>query len=259
MMKRIFLLILFFLIVIGIGKIFGQGSAGAKSDIEPRTLVDMNTAGVLSKGMFSVGTENLPDGVFILKMDVGIFNGFNFGISYGAANFIGKGEIKFYKYPGVNVRLRIFDEEISFPAILVGFDSQGKGEYLDSLRRFEVKSPGFFLAVSKNFNVYGMMSLHGSLNYSLETSDEDNNLNIIIGVEKTIGNYVSLVAEYNFGLNDDMNRIGRGRGYLNAGIRWTVGKGLTIGFDLRNLAKNRIQDTYGADRAFRLEFASLIF
>lgn len=251
--------IIIFLSLIFVNITNAQGSAGSKSDIEPRVLVDMNTAGILQRGMFAISSEQLPEGVFILKMDVGVFNQFNFGISYGAANFVGKGEMKFYKYPGVNVRFRIFDEEPSFPAMVLGFDSQGKGEYLDSIRRFEVKSPGFFLVASKNFNFMGLMSLHGSLNYSLETSDQDKNLNIIIGVEKTIGSQVSVVAEYDFGLNDDESKVGRGRGYLNAGVRWSIGKGLTLGFDFRNLTNNRISDTFGGDRAFRLEFASMIF
>ncbi|MCX8057680.1 MAG: YjbH domain-containing protein [Ignavibacteria bacterium] len=258
-MKLKFILTLTLILVLMEASLFAQGSAGSKSDLEPRVLVDMNTAGILKRGMFAVSTEQLPEGVFILKMDVGVFNQFNFGISYGASNFVGKGEMKFYKYPGVNVRLRIFDEEPQFPAMVLGFDSQGKGEYIDSLRRFEVKSPGFFVVASKNFNFMGLMSLHGSLNYSLENSDQDNNLNIIIGVEKTIGSEVSVVAEYDFGLNDDENKVGRGRGYLNAGVRWSIGKGLTLGFDFRNLANNRISDTFGGDRAFRLEFAAMIF
>ncbi len=259
MKKNIVLLIKLLLVVLNASFLNAQGSAGSKSDVEPRTLVDMNTAGILQKGMFAINTEQLPDGVFILKMDVGVFDQFNFGISYGAANFVGKGDVKFYKYPGVNVRLRLFDEEPSFPAILLGFDSQGKGEYVDSLRRFEVKSPGFFVVASKNFSFMGLLSLHGSMNYSLETSDQDKNLNLIVGVEKTIGNQVSVVAEYDFGLNDDEYKIGRGRGYLNAGVRWSIGKGLTIGFDFRNLTNNRISDSFGGDRAFRLEFVSKIF
>lgn len=247
------------LLVILNANLLGQGSAGAKSDIEPRYLVDMNTAGILKKGMFSIFSEQLPDGVLSLKIDVGIFDQFNFGISYGAANFIGKGDLRFYKYPGVNVRLRIFDEEPNFPAILIGFDSQGKGEFIDSLRRFEIKSPGFFVASSKNFNFLGLLSLHGSLNYSLETSDQDKNLNLMLGLEKTIGSQVSVVVEYDFALNDDESKVGKGRGYFNTGVRWSIGKGLTIGLDIRNLASNRINDTYGGDRGFRLEFASMIF
>ncbi|MGB9663684.1 MAG: hypothetical protein ACPL25_02025 [Ignavibacteria bacterium] len=256
-----FQLLKFFILLISLNlqNLFAQGSAGTKSEIEPRFLVDMNTAGILQKGMFAIMTEQLPEGVFILKMDVGIFNQFNFGISYGAANFVGKGEMKFYKYPGVNVRFRLFDEEPSFPAILLGFDSQGKGEFIDSIRRFELKSPGFYLVASKNFNFMGLLSLHGGLNYSLETSDQDKNLNIMVGVEKTVGQQISVVAEYDFGLNDDENKVGRGRGYLNAGIRWSIGKGLTLGFDFRNLSNNRITDTFGGDRAFRLEFAAMIF
>lgn len=251
--------IIFISTLLSFNSILAQGSAGAKSTIEPRYLIDFNTAGLLSRGMFAVSTEHLPDGVFILKIDVGIFNQFNFGISYGASNFIGRGKLEFYSYPGVNVRFRIFEEEVGFPAIVIGFDSQGKGIYLKDLKRFEIKSPGFFAVASKNFNFLGMISLHGGLNYSLETNDDDKNLNIFLGAEKTIGSDVSIVGEYNLGLNDDETKVGRGHGYLNLGVRWSISKGLTIGFDIRNLTQNRANDLYSLDRAFRIEFASNIF
>lgn len=252
-------LVIVLLVIFNTITVLAQGSAGAKSNIEPRTLVDFNTAGLLSRGMFAISTEHLPEGVFILKIDVGIFNQFNFGIGYGASNFIGKGDVKFYNYPGVNVRFRIFEEEIAFPAIVIGFDSQGKGKYLSDLKRFEIKSQGFFLVASKNLNFLGMLSIHGGLNYSLETSDEDNNLNVTIGAEKTLGDQISIVGEYDLGLNDDSKIIGKGRGYLNVGVRWSIAKGLTIGFDFRNLTSNRQKDTFGVDRAFRIEFAQNIF
>jgi hypothetical protein len=260
-LKKIIQITGFLLITLSINQnmVYSQGSAGAKSTVEPRYLVDMNTAGILSRGMFAIATEHLPEGVFILKIDVGIFNQFNFGISYGASNFIGKGDLKFYNYPGVNVKLRIFEEEVSFPAILFGFDSQGKGNYYKDLKRFEVKSPGFYLAASKNLNVLGMLSFHGALNYSLETNDQDNNLNLTVGVEKTIGDQTSFVAEYDVGLNDDSKKVGKGKGYLNFGVRWSIAGGLTIGFDFRNIVSNRIKDSFAIDRSFRIEFARNIF
>ena len=105
----------------------------------------------------------------------------------------------------------------------------------------------------------GMLSLHSALNYSLETNDQDNNLNLIIGAEKTIGDQVSVVAEYDVGLNDDSKLIGRGRGYLNFGVRWSIASGFTIGFDFRNIISNRIRDSFAVDRSFRIEFAKNIF
>lgn len=255
----LYLLIFASIFVLTHQKLSAQGSAGAKSSIEPRYLIDMNTAGLLSRGMFAISTEHLPDGVFILKIDVGIFNQFNFGIAYGASNFIGRGDMKFYNYPGVNVKFRVFEEEVSFPAILLGFDSQGKGQYFKDLKRFEIKSPGFYLVASKNLNIMGMLSLHSALNYSLETNDQDNNLNLIIGAEKTIGDQISVVAEYDVGLNDDSKLVGRGRGYLNFGIRWSIASGFTIGFDFRNIISNRIKDSFAVDRSFRIEFAKNIF
>lgn len=43
----------------------------------------------------------------------------------------------------------------------------------------------------------------------------------MLGVEKTIGSNVSVMVEYNFGLNDNTNdRYNKGNCYLHAGIKW---------------------------------------
>lgn len=238
--------------------LFSQGTAGTKYKLESRSLVDMNTAGLIELGNFSAITEYMGHGVFIAKIDIGLFKRFNFGISYGASNFLGNGDLVFYDYPGVNVRYRIFDEEINFPAILLGFDSQGKGLYYKDVSRFEFKSPGFYLAVSKNFIFFGELTLHGNMNYSLETKDGNQKLNLMFGVEKTIGDNLSVISEYNLGLNDTYEYISKGRGYLNFGIRWSVAEGLTLGFDLKNIFANSY-DGNGFDRAIKIEFVRKIF
>jgi hypothetical protein len=248
----LFCLILLFITVTNT---IAQGTAGEQAKYQYRFLIDMPTAGVLDKGLVSVGTEFLPSGVVIARLEVGVFKDISFGISYGGANIIGAGDPDWYKLPAVDLRFRLFQETLFIPAINLGFDSQGKGLYYDSLGRYAIKSPGFFGAVSKNFTLLGYLSLHGCANYSLETRDGDNFIDISVGFEKTLGESFSLVGEYDFAFNDNQSdTFGKGNGYLNLGVRWTLGAGFTFGFDLRDLLNNKQLNPSSADRAIRIEY-----
>ena len=239
---------------------FSQGTAGERAKFEYRTLIDMPTAGILEKGFVGATTDVLPLGVVIERLEVGVFDNVSFGISYGGANVIGEGEIDWYKLPGVNIRFRLFNEALTFPAISVGFDSQGKGVYHDSSGRYDIKSPGFYGAASKNFAFLGYLSIHATASYSLESKDGDNFVNLYIGAEKTLGSSVSLIAEYNFAFNDNETKYyGSDKGFLNAGIRWSIGTGFTLEFDLRDLLSNKKVNPTAADRALKIEYIKSIF
>jgi len=240
--------------------IVAQGSAGTNAKFEYRSLIDMQTAGILEKGYVGVGIDVMPKGVVITQIEVGVFNNFSFGISYGGSNVIGSGTIDFYPLPGVYAKGRIFDEAEMMPAIAIGFDSQGKGEYHSELNRYQIKSPGFFLTTSKNFELLGYFSIHAMLNYTLERDDNDKDANLVIGAEKTVGGVVSLYAEYDFALNDNNPlSLGDGKGYLNFGARWSIAEGFTVGLDLRDVLSNQKINTYSADRALFVEYIAPIF
>lgn len=239
---------------------YPQGTAGETAKFEYRTLIDMPTAGILEKGFVGSTTDILPVGVVIQKLEVGAFDNVSFGISYGGANLIGEGKIDWYKYPGVNIRFRLINESLAFPAISFGFDSQGKGMYHDSSGRYDIKSPGFYAAASKNFAFLGYLSINASAGYSLETKDGDNFINLYIGAEKTLGSNTSLIADYNFAFNDNETEYyGGDKGYLNVGLRWSAGAGFTIEFDLRDLLSNKKLSPSGADRALKIEYIKSIF
>ena len=238
---------------------FSQGTAGESAKYEYRYLIDMPTAGVLEKGFVGVMSDILPSGVMIEYMEVGVFKSLSFGISYGGANIIGTGKIDWYKFPGINLRVRILNETSTIPALTAGFDSQGKGEYFKDEGRYSIKSPGFFVAASKNFAFLGFLAFHATTNYSLENKDGDNFVNVSGGVEKTIGSDVSLIIEYNFALNDNNGNFGSGNGYLNTGLRWSIGNGFTLEFDLRDLLQNGKANPSSADRGLRIEYIQSIF
>jgi hypothetical protein len=238
-----------------------QGSAGSNANNELISLIDLPTAGMLPKGNFNLTFDVLPKGVLITKAELGIIKNFSLGLSFGASNLVGVGKLNWYRLPGFHVKLRIFTETRMVPSFLIGFNSQGKGEYYKSENRYDIKSKGIYLASAKNFKFLGYLSFHGIINTSLENEKVNENINFGIGLEKTIGPTVSFIAEYDFALNDnESNNFGRGNGYMNIGLRWSASYGLTIGFDLRNLLDNKrnsISD--GIERALLIEYIREIF
>lgn len=234
----------------------GQGSAGSSGDVEPRFLVHTPTAGMLRGGTFCLDTEFYREGGVLVGVSFGIFDRFGVGISYGGTGVIGTGSATANPLPGVNARLRPLDESPVLPALVLGFDSQGRSGYVKDANRYVIKSPGIFAVLSKNYAFLGYLSIHGGVNYSFERSDGDNDINFFAGLEKTIGPTISLVLEYNLGANDDgEDALGTGTGYLNTGIRWSIGEGITLGFNLEDLTRNSsIID--GPSRAVRLEFVT---
>jgi hypothetical protein len=234
----------------------GQGSAGTAATIEPRYIIDMPTAGLLPRGSFSIDMDFFQQGGMMMRLNAGIFHSLSFGISYGANHVIGSDKIDPNPLPGINIRLRVMDETTVTPAVMIGFDSQGKEAYIERLERFTIKSPGFFVSLSKNYSIFGHLSVHGGVNYSLENTDRSKGLNIYSGLEKSFGPEISMLLEYNLGLNDSRSdAIGRGRGYLSTGFRWSFGRGFTLGFDLKDLFKNQDRTSFG-NRTVLIEYVN---
>jgi hypothetical protein len=232
-----------------------RGSAGDAGTLEPTSIIDKPTAGMLKRADYNVSANFYQRGGVLTAVNVGLFDRFSFGISYGGTGIIGPDKIEMNPLPGVRAKLRIVNETAMTPAIAIGFDSQGKEPYLDadSLKRYTIKSPGFYAVASKNYALLGILSLHGGLNYSLENKDGDKDLNLYVGAEKSLGDILSVLAEYDFAVNDNTERIGLGRGYFNLGFRLSAGEGLMIGFDLKNVTQNQ-KNIKIANRVLQIEY-----
>jgi hypothetical protein len=240
--------------------IFAQGSAGSSAAYEFTKLIDMPTTGVIEPGSISTEILALPFGVVIGKVTLSPFQNFSLGISYGGENIIGTGKFKWYKKIGLNAKLKLISDTKLFPGIAIGFNSQGKGLYLSDMKRYEIKSPGAFLAINKNYNLLGYLSLHCVINYSFEEGDNDKNFNLQLGFEKTIGGFISFVGEYDFAFNDDKNIIGKSYGYLNFGIRASISNSFTVGVDIKNILQNKNLPQYkNIERGLFVDFVQPIF
>lgn len=214
---------------------FGQEAA----IVEPIQLIDFPTAGTLLRGSFNAHLRAYTNGGILGGVDVGLTDRFMIGLAYGGTNVIGMGPVNGNPQVGAHIRYRVIEEDLLFPAITVGYNSQGYGAYIDSLQRYQNKSTGAFMAASKTFGFLGLLGLHGGLNYSFEKGDGDKDLNFFVGVDKTINPELSLVAEYDFAINDNSGKaVGTGEGYLNAGLKWIFAGKMQIDFIFKNILKN---------------------
>jgi len=232
-----------------------QGSAGSSGRLEPRYLIDLPTAGMLDKGSLAVDIDFYQKGGALLALSVGVLDRLSFGIGYGGTGLIGTETPVMNEVPGVNVKIRLIEEGIVLPALVIGFDSQGKDGYIKSLSRYVIKSPGLYIAASKNYSMLGFLSVHGGVNYTFERADDDRDANGYLGLEKTIGPFISAVVEYNLGNNDNSgNALGRGRGYMSGALKCSIGGGLTLGIHLKDILKNG-SDASSINRTVHIEYA----
>jgi len=238
MNRKHFFLIIF--LVVLVGSLAAQNDSGIN---QPINLVTTPTAGVLPRGSYSVECRLFPDGGLWGQIGVGVFERFMFGVSYGGGGIIGNQKIDWYNQPGVEIKYRFLEESAKFPALVLGFSSQGFGNYIDSLKRYETKARGFYAVVSKNYQFLGNLGVHAGMNYNpLEKTDGDADPSFFLGIDKDLNSEIVLLAEYDAALNDnhsDQSMLGKGRGYLNAGIRWRIENKFAIEVDFNNMLLNR--------------------
>ena len=244
--------------------ICNTGLAQIEQPYPPLNLVTIPTAGTLPRGSFTLETLLINNGGVVPRLSVGFTDNFSFGVSFGVQNLIGENKPSINKTtPEVQIKYRIFDESEKMPALVCGLDTQGRGLYhvtdsiftLDgifdstiSINRYDQKAWGMYMVMSKNWNLLGNLGLHAGMNKSLsENSDGDNHINLFIGIDKELNRSFSLLIEYDAALNDNLSKgdyslneitFGKGKGYLNAGIRWAMSSNLMLEINFNDINQN---------------------
>lgn len=229
----------------------------------PLNLVSIPTAGTLPRGSFTLESLIINNGGVVPRLSVGFTDNFSFGVSFGVQNLIGDSKPSLNKTtPEVQIKYRVFDESLKMPALVYGLDTQGRGLFhsadsifthgvFDStltLNRYDQKAWGIYMVMSKNWNFLGNLGLHAGISKSLsENDDGDKDINVFFGIDKELNRSFSLLVEYDAALNDnltdgdyDLNDItfGKGKGYLNAGIRWAMSPNLMLEINFNNINQN---------------------
>jgi len=201
------------------------GAAGVCESqiLEDVRLVDSPTAGILSHGGYLIYGSIGPESSILAGVGVGFFDRVMLGVSFGLQKFIGSGDIEVNDKPGYEIRVRLIEESAAGPALGLGIDAQAEGAYLDDAERYERKSKGAYAVVSKNYRLIEDFSIHGGVNYSFETKDEEG-VNVFGGLSLESVKGFSVLLDYNAALDDNDTGVAthrtRGRGYLDSGLRF---------------------------------------
>ncbi len=234
-------------------------------EIPPRWLVDMPTAGTLPRGYYNIGVRFYTGGGAIVKTDIGLSSRLTMGISYGAEEVISNQEPDWNPGLEFKVKFRLIDEMEYFPALTIGYNSQGNGAFSEQFDRYTFKSRGFFAVVSRSFYFYQWTSgWHAGVNYSLEHDvDGDKNINGFLGIDATFSYNLALTAEYDMALNDDRSDLpngvdpnlfgGKGRGYFNIGIKWLFTENLELEANIKDILQNR-RESSSVTREVRINY-----
>jgi hypothetical protein len=196
--------------------------------------VDQPYLTFLDHGKFDIQLRFGPGGEILGFFNLGIWDRFGFGISYGASNLIGAGDPEFYEIPGVQVKILALEDHIA-PQVLFGYDNQGYGSYNGT--RYDIMSKGLYCLIGKRFtypNVEFVPSL--GFNYCLE---DNNRFDLFVGFECLFGSSSALIFDYSPNLNDDTDQ---NKGYFNLGLKFILYEEIFFEIALRDLLDNSAYD-----------------
>jgi hypothetical protein len=231
---------------------------GMAQDSFSRMMVDSPTAGLIPRGSYSFGVRVSQGGGMLGELDLGIFERFELGFSYGGMNIVGSGDIHWNPRVEFQAKYRLIDETVGFPAIAIGYDSQGYGAYHKELERYDIKSMGFYGVLSKNYTFLGEMGLHAGYSVSMEgRGDDRGEPTFFAGTTVGFNPDLMIMLEYNLPISNDSiaRSLDEGKGYFNAGFRMRLVESLSIEVDVRNINQNAM----ASNRMIRIIYESPFF
>jgi len=233
-------------------------------------LIDCPTADVLIKRNFRIITRVFHRGGLLLQGQLGLFERFSLGISCGGTDVISDTDPLWNPRMEFMVRYRLIDEDIIIPAVALGFESQGHGNFSGLHNRYDSKSKGLYAVATKGFARLMGLRAHFGINYNNyegdngensndsddstsenaakpsylrngnhedETNDDLQSLNAFAAVDFAFNPQVMGIIEYDVANNDNRrdDLYGDGGGYLNAGVRWRISREFLCDFGFRDL------------------------
>ncbi len=167
--------------------------------------IDSPSPEAIYSGNWEMGIRVGPDGGLLARLSSVPFDGLSIGLSYGGNNILGYNTPKFYKNPGIALRVLIFEETHYIPKIILGFDSQG---YDYDGEKFETRAKGIYALAGKQFG-----GLQGGIGANYNTE------------ERVVGLFAGAVFDfsYNYALVGDYSFYFDGEYLVGLGLRFNLG------------------------------------
>ncbi|MDR0617421.1 MAG: hypothetical protein LBG23_01400 [Endomicrobium sp.] len=151
--------------------IFATVSFAAKTYV-----IDTPMYGLLTYGSYDFGFRCFSNGNVISNIDFGVFKPLNIGMSWELDKLIGDKNIK-VAIPTLNIKLRIYEGDMIFPGIAIGYNGQGyfidtslKSAYVQKAKGLyvvlgrELFFDDFMLNVGVNINDFSIVKVYSFIN-----------------------------------------------------------------------------------------------
>lgn len=228
----VFLHISTIFLLISIGTFLYCEDAESKSDSFSKTpktveIIDVPTADVVEYKSFKLSFRMHGSGGIIPKMVFGVFNPINIGMSWAIDNLIGTGQNEIdTQPPAIFFKARIYAGGMIIPAVAIGFDGQGYGEYNDDTDKYQYREKGIFLTLTREFFIPGLETSFGCNIYDFD----DEGLFGFAGFSYGIEDKIIFLGEY-----DNISAAPENR--ANLGVKILITDNVDVGVAGRNLFK----------------------
>ncbi len=212
-------------------------------------MIDNPTAGMLNSKESLLDFNIYSPNALQVRAYYAPLSRINIGLAYGAENLIGSDTLKFYGAKvGVDLRVRLIEESKKFPALVIGFDNQGRGVILDN-DKFLYPSKGLFFVFGKGYYLFKIVPItfNFGVNYSFDNDSLKfslngilDNLDVFLGYNIYITNKFFATIDYSLGLttpdweNPDVYK-NPWNGFLNLGFNFIISEDFQIRFILKDI------------------------
>ncbi|MFH0947751.1 MAG: hypothetical protein V1833_01960 [Elusimicrobiota bacterium] len=192
----------------------------------PSSIIDTPTAEVVEYSNYDLSFRLYGAGGVLSKMTFGVFKPINIGISWDIDKLIGAGNQKIdTRPPAILFKARIFAGGLVLPAIALGYDGQGYGEYNSSgTDKYQYREKGVYLVLTREYLVPGLEMSFGGNIFDFDEDGVYGFAGFTFGIESR----VLLLAEY-----DNIKKAAQNR--ANLGMKLFIADNLDVEIAGRNL------------------------
>jgi len=206
-------------------------------------VMDTPTINILNYGSYGADFRMFSAGSVQTKLNFGVLKNLNIGVSWEVDNFIGNDQMQ-AAVPALAVKVRLYDGNMTWPGIAVGYDGQGyfyipnyDGDYMQ-------KGRGIYVVVGRELFFQGLMIDAGLNMNDFSESRVFGFVNAVIPMYQEV---LFFMAEY-----DNINYLPDAR--LNLGIRYALTDSIDLDFMVRDCWGKETLGKIPNERVFKISY-----
>lgn len=199
---------------------------------KPSSIIDIPTAEVVEYSNYDLSFRLHGAGGVLSKMTFGVFKPINIGISWDVDKLIGLGSTKIdTRPPAILFKARVFGGGLKLPAISLGYDGQGYGDYNGDTDKYQYREKGVYLTLTREYFVSGLELSSGGNIFDFDRDHVYGFLGATYGVE----NKFMILAEY-----DNISKAPSAR--TNLGAKLFITDNVDVELAGRNLFRGHVSE-----------------